>query len=144
MRLFDFSALFIKDFRVQNEVVIEPVEVSIDARGVVFEPIPGHIVPSQQNVHLVLTAQGCVRGNHYHRRGTEIVVVLGPALVRFRLAGADRDIEVPAHKALRFTFPPGTPHAFKNTGKDFMLLACFNTEKYDPTQPDSVPVCLIV
>jgi len=127
----------------KSDVVVGPVEVLADERGLVFEPIQPHVVGRQNNVHLVLTQPGCVRGNHYHVRGTETVIVFGHALIRFRVNGADRDIEVPDGKVFRFIFPPGVPHAFKNIGKDTILLVCFNTERYSHTQPDSVPAQLI-
>lgn len=127
----------------KSDVVIELVEVLTDARGLVFEPIRPDQIGQQKNVHLVLTQPGCVRGNHYHVRGTETVVVFGSALVRFRVNDADRDIEVPDGKVFRFIFPAGVPHAFKNTGDNVMLLVCFNTERYDPLQPDSVATQLI-
>lgn len=132
-----------KAFTTEKGVIIEPVKVKVDVRGVVFEPVPPDVINNQRNVHLVLTAPGCVRGNHYHRYGTEIVVVFGQALVRFQENGLRRDIEVRPGHALRFTFPPGVAHAFKNTGANLMLLACFNTVKYDPAQPDIVPVQLL-
>lgn len=127
----------------KSDVLVELVEVLADARGLVFEPIRPDLIGQQNNVHLVLTQPGCVRGNHYHVRGTETVVVFGRALARFRVSDSERDIEVPDGKVFRFIFPPGVPHAFKNTGENLMLLVCFNTEKYDPTQPDSVPTQLI-
>ena len=59
---------------------------------------------------------GAIRGNHRHLRGTEMTTVLGPALVRYRCDQRTEDVAVPAGAAWRFVFPPGTAHAFKNTG----------------------------
>ena len=52
--------------------------------GSVFEPLEPECLPSQRNIHVVVTEPGCVRGNHYHTRGTEVITVQGPALVRIR------------------------------------------------------------
>ncbi len=93
--------------------------------------------------HLVLTGPGAVRGNHYHRRGTEVALVLGPALVRVRDTDGLRDHEVAAGQAVRFTFPPGVPHAMLNTGSQPLIILSFNTEAHDPAHPDVVREVLI-
>jgi uncharacterized RmlC-like cupin family protein len=89
-------------------------------------------------VHVVMSVPGAVRGNHRHVRGTEITSVTGPALVRFRDADGLRDVAVPPGETWRFHFPPGTPHAFRNTGVEPMILVSFNTEEHDPNVPDAV------
>src|SRR4051794_41131289 len=107
-------------------VVIEPVTFPSDARGLVLEPIGPDALPSQRNVHLVLTGPGCVRGNHRHERGTEVTVVLGPALFRYRDGGGVRDFVVPEGRAYRFTIPPGVAHAVQNTGTGCLVVLGFN------------------
>jgi UDP-2-acetamido-2,6-beta-L-arabino-hexul-4-ose reductase len=126
-----------------SRVTIEALEFLTDARGLVLEPIgPGALAP-QRNVHLTLTEPGCIRGNHYHERGTEVTVVLGPALARYRDGDATRDVLVPEGLAYRFTIPPGIPHAFQNTGTGPMVLIGFNTVAHDPARPDVVRAVLI-
>lgn len=65
-------------------VLVEPLAPSRDARGFLIEPLEGSALAAQQNVHTAWTVPGSVRGNHYHARGTEVTLVLGPALVRYR------------------------------------------------------------
>jgi dTDP-4-dehydrorhamnose 3,5-epimerase-like enzyme len=115
---------------------VEPLSGSRDPRGVVIEPLGSQDLPTQRNVHLVLTAPGQVRGNHFHRLGTEIVTVLGPALVRLREQGELREVSVPRGQAYRFVLPPGVAHAFQNTGSEPMVLVAFNSSAYDPSNPD--------
>ena len=115
---------------------VEALNGSRDPRGIVLEPLGPDELASQRNVHLVLTGPGQVRGNHVHRLGTEIVTVLGPALVRLREEGALRDVTVPDGEAYRFVLPPGVSHAFQNTGSEPMVLVGFNTAAYDPASPD--------
>jgi dTDP-4-dehydrorhamnose 3,5-epimerase-like enzyme len=67
-----------------TRVRIEPVVFHQNSRGSVFEPLDPQHLAGQRNVHVVVTKPGCVRGNHYHTRGTEVVTVQGPALVRLR------------------------------------------------------------
>src|SRR3954471_10912004 len=119
-----------------QRIPIEAVSVPPDAPGLGLEPLGPGDLPRQRNVHLTLTAPGAVRGNHYHERGTEVTVVLGPALARYRDAGAVRDFPIPEGRAYRFTIPPGVAHAFQNTGSRPMVLIGFNTVVHDPARPD--------
>jgi UDP-2-acetamido-2,6-beta-L-arabino-hexul-4-ose reductase len=125
------------------EVTIEPVRSVTDARGLVVEPLDAGVLPVQRNVHLVLTEPGAVRGNHYHQRGREITLVLGPALFRYRDGTSLRDRQIPEGQACRITIPPGIAHAFQNTGTKPMVLIGFNTEPHDPARPDVVRDVLI-
>jgi len=77
-----------------------------------------------------------VRGNHLHRIGAEVAVVLGPALVRLRDVAGERDAEVPAGEAWRFVLPPGVAHAFRGRGPGPMVMIAFNTHPHDPAAPD--------
>jgi dTDP-4-dehydrorhamnose 3,5-epimerase-like enzyme len=118
-------------------VKVRKLKVHSDARGAVFEPLEPALLQGWQNVHTVMTEPGGVRGNHRHLRGTEVTSVLGPALVRYRHGDAVEEMLVPAGEAWRFQFPPGTAHAFKNTGHRPLLLVSFNTELHDPQRPDA-------
>jgi dTDP-4-dehydrorhamnose 3,5-epimerase-like enzyme len=124
-------------------VIIEAIPLASDARGLVLEPIGPDAFPLQRNAHLVLTAPGGVRGNHYHVRGGEVTVALGPALFRYREGDEVRDVQIPEGRALRFSIPPGVAHAFQNTGDGMMVLLGFNTEAHDPARPDVVRDVLI-
>lgn len=120
-----------------SAVTIEPLRRAADARGEVFEPLDADGLAHQRNVHVVLTAPGHVRGNHYHTRGTEVTVVVGPAQVRLRESGAVRDIEVPSGETWRFTIPPGVTHAYRGTGEGTLVLVAFNSLPHDPADPDT-------
>jgi len=122
---------------------VEPVAFPTDARGLVVEPLGPDGFAAQRNAHLVLTAPGCVRGNHYHPLGAEVMLVLGPALVRLRDAEGLRDYPVGEGQATRFTLPPGVPHAVLNTGTATLVILSFNTEAHDPARPDVVREVLI-
>jgi dTDP-4-dehydrorhamnose 3,5-epimerase-like enzyme len=124
-------------------VDIQEVAVKSDARGCVFEPLSGEDLPHQRNVHVVLTLPGEVRGNHFHVKGAETLVVCGPALVRHRAGGEVVDTTIPEGDVVRFTFPPGVPHAIQNTGGQPGLLVAFNSEAHDPSNPDTVRTPLI-
>ena len=122
---------------------IDCLTVHSDARGVVFEPLEKEMISAQLNAHVVISQPGVVRGNHYHLNGTEIIAVMGPALVRIREDGKLCDIEIVEKKVYRFTFPPNVPHAIKNTGDQLNMLVAFNTCEHDPENPDTVQEMLI-
>ncbi len=121
-----------------SRVRIEPITLHSDARGSVHEPLAPDEFASQRNCHVVLTEPGHVRGNHHHLRGTEILTVTGPALVRTREDGHDTDTEIPPGAIYRFTIPPGIAHALRNTGSAPSLAVSFNTVAHDPAAPDVV------
>jgi len=112
-------------------VKIRKLKVHADERGAVFEPLEPALL-------------GAIRGNHRHLRGTEVTSVLGPALVRYRSGDEVEEMLVPAGEAWRFLFPPGTAHAFRNTGDKPLLLVSFNTELHDASHPDAEREELIV
>jgi len=118
------------------KALIETVSFPSDPRGFVIEPLDADRLPQQRNVHVVLTAPGAVRGNHFHEHSTEISVVIGPGLVRLREDGAVRDVHVPEGEACRFILPPRVSHAFQNTGSKPMLIMAFNTAVFDREHPD--------
>jgi dTDP-4-dehydrorhamnose 3,5-epimerase-like enzyme len=121
------------------QAIAEPLTPSRDARGFVVEPLSLAQLTAQQNVHVVWTAAGAVRGNHHHVRGTEVALVLGPALVRYRDANGIQDVEITKGTLYRFTFPPKVAHAFAALGPEPMFLVGFNTEIHDSEHPDAIP-----
>ena len=120
-----------------RRVTITRIKVHADGRGAVFEPLEPQLLAGWRNVHAVITEPGAVRGNHRHLRGTELTAVYGEALVRYRDGEATREALVPAGEVWRFEFPPGVPHAFKNTGTRPFMLVSFNTELHSQAAPDA-------
>ena len=119
-------------------VTVEKLAVFSDERGVVFNPIGMRDLRDQKNLHVVTSSPQAIRGNHYHRIGTEILIIMGPALVRIRENNDLRDIDIPERSIYRLTIPPGMPHAVKHTGSTSGVLLSFNTVGYDPENPDVV------
>jgi dTDP-4-dehydrorhamnose 3,5-epimerase-like enzyme len=124
-------------------VGIEILNLHSDARGAVVEPLKADDLAAQKNVHVVVSQPGCVRGNHYHKVGTEMITVIGPALARFRDGDEASDVEIKAGEAIRFTIPPGVSHAVKNTGAQACVMVAFNTTPHDPAAPDTFRDVLI-
>lgn len=124
-------------------VEIEVMKVHQDARGFLYEPLNAAQMAEYRNVHVVLTQPGAIRGNHRHVEGVEITTISGPALVRYRVDGELRDVQVPAGEVWRFRFQPGVAHAFRNDGAGPMILVSFNTLEHDPNKPDAVREVLL-
>ena len=125
------------------KATMEVVKFFQDHRGLVLEPLAADAIAAQKNAHVVMTEPGGIRGNHYHERGTEVAVIVGPALVRLREEGVIRDVQVPGGEAYRFTLPPRVSHAFQNIGASTMLLIAFNSAMFDAAKPDVMPDVLI-
>lgn len=124
-------------------VEVTRLEQFRDQRGAAYEPLAAGALAEQRNVHVVITEPGHVRGNHVHRRATEILTLQGPALVRYREGEQEHDVEVPAGEAMAFRFPTGVPHAILNTGAEPNVIVAFKDRPYDPDHPDAEPVVLI-
>jgi UDP-2-acetamido-2,6-beta-L-arabino-hexul-4-ose reductase len=116
----------------------EQVARFADERGFVFEPVEGIDLAQQKNTHVVVSRPGAVRGNHYHLKGTEILVVCGPALIRIREQDKTYDITVEQDETCRLVLPPNVSHAIQNTGSKESLLVAFNSHPHDPDNPDTV------
>ena len=121
----------------------EQIDQHTDARGTVFEPLSPAELVRQRNSHVVLSGPGRVRGNHYHTRGTEILAVRGPALVRYREEMEVTDVDVPPREVVVFRFAAGVPHAVRNTGTAENLIVAFRDVEHDPTGSDTIPEILI-
>jgi UDP-2-acetamido-2,6-beta-L-arabino-hexul-4-ose reductase len=110
-----------------------------DPRGFIFEPLDGgELLATQKNTHVVVSRPGAVRGNHYHLRGMEALVVCGPALVRIRNGRDTKDLSIPADTTCRLVIPPGISHAIQNSGDTDNLLIGVNTEPHVTGKPDIV------
>jgi dTDP-4-dehydrorhamnose 3,5-epimerase-like enzyme len=113
-----------------------------DARGFSFT-VPAEalvFVGRMADVHLASTAPGAVRGNHYHLRRREAIVVLpGPA---WSLHWDEGEVCSPQHRgfdgalAVLVLVSPGASHAVRNdsNGQDILWLVAISSETYDPAE----------
>lgn len=112
-----------------------------DARGFSFT-IPAEalaFVGRMADVHLASTKPGAVRGNHYHLRRREAIVVLPGA--RWSLhwdegAGSPaQHREFSGGGAVLVLVAPGASHAVRNDGEEAELwLVAISSETYDPAE----------
>lgn len=117
-------------------VLVERIELKSDSRGIVYEPATATELAGQQNSHVVITLPGGIRGNHFHKQGTEIAVQGGPARVCYRDGTGTHEQLIDTGEFVKFTIPPGCPHAFENNGAIPNFLVAFNSVPLDPEAPD--------
>jgi oxalate decarboxylase/phosphoglucose isomerase-like protein (cupin superfamily) len=111
-----------------------------DVRGFSFTAPPeafdflGHIA----DMHLASTLPGAVRGNHYHSRRREVIVILpGPAWSLYWDEGegtAARHRSFAGSSAVLVLVSPGSSHAVRNDGAGPLWLVASSSEPYDPTE----------
>ena len=111
-----------------------------DARGFSFTAPAEALeyVGRMADVHLASTKPGAVRGNHYHLRRREAIVVLPGA--RWSFHWDENDSEAAWHRefdgssAVLVLVAPGASHAVRNDGQDALWLVAISSEPYDPAE----------
>jgi oxalate decarboxylase/phosphoglucose isomerase-like protein (cupin superfamily) len=111
-----------------------------DARGFSFTMPPealnfvGHIA----DIHLASTGRGAVRGNHYHLRRREAIVIL-PGTT-WSLHWDEGESMTPQHRqfdgsgAVLVLVSPNASHAVRNEGAAPLWLVACSSVPYDPTE----------
>jgi oxalate decarboxylase/phosphoglucose isomerase-like protein (cupin superfamily) len=90
------------------------------------------------DVHLASTGPGAVRGNHYHLRRREAIVVLPGA--RWSLHWDEGEGAAAQHRmfdgagAVLVLVSPGASHAVRNDGEGLLWLVAISSETYDPAE----------
>jgi mannose-6-phosphate isomerase-like protein (cupin superfamily) len=111
-----------------------------DVRGFSFTTPPEALefVGQVRDMHLASTAPGSVRGNHYHLRRREAIVILpGTAWSLHWYEGEGAAAEhrsFDGSSAVLVLISPGSSHAVRNDGSTPLWLVAFSSEPYDPTE----------
>jgi len=111
-----------------------------DARGLSFTAPTDALafVGRMSDVHLASTKPGAVRGNHYHLRRREAIVVMPGA--KWSLHWDEGENLQPQHrdfdgsKAVLVLVSPGQSHAVRNDGDREIWLVAISSETYDPAE----------
>jgi oxalate decarboxylase/phosphoglucose isomerase-like protein (cupin superfamily) len=125
---------------VTQKIRIIELDSAGDARGYSFTAPPEALdfVGRVADMHLAATAPGAIRGNHYHLRRREAIVVLpgSPWSLHW-----DEGEHAPAqHRefngsgAVLVLVSPGASHAVRNDGESPLWLVACSSEPYDPTE----------
>jgi oxalate decarboxylase/phosphoglucose isomerase-like protein (cupin superfamily) len=122
------------------KVQITELSNSGDARGYSFTA-PGDalaFVGRMADVHLASTRPGAVRGNHYHLRRREAIVVMPGA--KWSLHWDEGEGSAAQHRsfdggcAVLVLVAPGASHAVRNDGGELLWLVAISSETYDPAE----------
>ena len=111
-----------------------------DARGCSFTAPAAALafVGRMSDVHVASTKPGAVRGNHYHLRRREAIVVLPGT--RWSLHWDDGEETAAQHRlfdgdhAVIVLVSPGASHAVRNDGDGLIWLVAISSETYDPAE----------
>lgn len=96
----------------------------------------GHI----EEVYLIYTCKGGVRGNHYHKDTLEyFTVVTGKAIAALKdlATGARHKLELSADDNKVIKVAPGVVHAFKNEDDQPLIILAISTREYNKFNPDT-------
>ncbi len=121
-----------------SKIEISELHNNGDARGLSFTaPTEAlEFVGRMADVHLASTKPGAVRGNHYHLRRREAIVVLPGT--PWSLHWDEGEGSAAQHRvfdgtcAVLVLVSPGASHAVRNDGAGLMWLVAISSETYDP------------
>lgn len=122
------------------KIQITELSNSGDARGLSFTAPAKALafVGRMADVHLASTKPGAVRGNHYHLRRREAIVVLPGA--KWSLHWDEGEGSGAQHRAfdgggtVMVLVSPGASHAVRNDGDGTLWLVAISSEAYDPAE----------
>ncbi len=99
-----------------------------------------------EEVYLLYTLKGAVRGNHYHLKTLEyFIVVKGTALVRLSdiQKSYEDEIRLTAADSTALVIPPGVIHSFKNEEEDELIMLAVSTKEYNKNDTDTFPIIIL-
>jgi oxalate decarboxylase/phosphoglucose isomerase-like protein (cupin superfamily) len=123
-----------------SKIQITELRNSGDARGYSFTAPAEALafVGRMADVHLASTRPGAVRGNHYHLRRREAIVVMPGAKWSLHWdEGAGAAAEHRAFDggaAVLVLVSPGASHAVRNDSDGTLWLVAISSETYDPAE----------
>ena len=109
----------------------EKIEIGKDNRGFSAKPVDENALKKGEalNLHVVSMNPGAVRGNHYHKKQSEIIWVIGgPCIVtaKNRDSGEVEKIEISPENNTLLTISPEITHAIKNISDEIAYLLCYS------------------
>jgi dTDP-4-dehydrorhamnose 3,5-epimerase-like enzyme len=109
-----------------------------DNRGASFT-LPADILsflPKIADVHVSTILPGAIRGNHFHTRRLEVILVTYESAWELHWDEGDNSApqrtEVSGRGLAAIEVEPFASHAIRNTGDRTLLLTAFSSESYDP------------
>jgi dTDP-4-dehydrorhamnose 3,5-epimerase-like enzyme len=122
------------------KIQISELSNSGDGRGFSFTAPAEALafVGRMADVHMAETKPNAVRGNHYHLRRREAIMVLPGSRWSFHWdEGPGTPVQHRAFDgscAVVVLVAPGTSHAVRNDGAEALWLVAISSETYDPAE----------
>ena len=121
------------------KIQISELNNSGDVRGLSFTaPTEAlEFVGRMADIHLASTKPGAIRGNHYHLRRREAIIVLPGTKWSFHWdedGSAAQQRQFDGSCAVLVLVSPGASHAVRNDGVDILWLVAISSETYDPAE----------
>ncbi|WP_419887256.1 WxcM-like domain-containing protein [Neobacillus niacini] len=99
-----------------------------------------------EEIYVLFSNQGSVRGNHYHKETLEYFsVISGEAKVALKNlhTGAFEEIVMSANNNVILKVPPYVVHAFKNEGEEPFIMVAISSKEYNKDDTDTFPMIII-
>lgn len=113
-----------------------------DERGMLVENTLPEIMKQSNHFFVSKSQPGVVRGNHYHTHKSEwFYVIQGTCeiIVEDMNTKKRETVTIRSEDENIFHMEPGKAHAFKNIGKDELIVLALINDVFDPENPDTVP-----
>jgi dTDP-4-dehydrorhamnose 3,5-epimerase-like enzyme len=127
----------------RSDVLMVDLDDTGDARGESYS-IPGSLlgmIGTVQHIHVTTLRDGHVRGNHYHARRHELIMVsYGSSWSLHWDRGENTDITIRDYDgtgAVLIAIPPFASHAIRNDGAEDLKIVAMTDGPYSPDDPDT-------
>jgi dTDP-4-dehydrorhamnose 3,5-epimerase len=99
-----------------------------------------------EEVYVLISNQGSVRGNHYHKETLEyFYVISGKAKVALKNldTGAFEEMILSSSDNVTLKVPPYVVHAFKNEEEEPFIMLAISSKEYNKDDTDTFPMIII-
>jgi dTDP-4-dehydrorhamnose 3,5-epimerase len=99
-----------------------------------------------EEVYVLISNQGSVRGNHYHKETLEyFYVIKGKAKVALKNldTGAFEEMILSSSDNVTLKVPPYVVHAFKNEEEEPFIMLAISSKEYNKDDTDTFPMIII-
>lgn len=113
-----------------------------DVRGSLVENTDPTIFKTTKHFFVSKSKPGVIRGNHYHFRKSEwFYVIQGECklVVKDLKTGKKETKLIKASQNIMVNMEPNKSHAFKNVGKEELILLALINEVHNQKDPDTYP-----
>lgn len=113
-----------------------------DDRGALMENTAPPIFKEAKHFFVSKSKPGVIRGNHYHLRKSEwFYVIQGECrlVIKDMKTGKKEERLVKANQDIAIHMEPNKSHAFKNVGKNELILLALVNEVHNQQDPDTYP-----